>query len=684
MSSSISKKTCQSIGIDLGTTHSVVSYKDTIIENAEGRRLTESCVYFSPAGKEVLIGRYAYLNLGKHPEHTINNVKRLIGRDTDNNEVISQDNTFFGYRVVSVDNMKAIAIPNNTEGKYRVYMPEQISSLILQKLLKDTEQRLGKKITCAVVTIPAYFNNQQRERTRIACEQAKIPLIRLLNEPTAAVLAYGLNKKLQQSDDSTILVYDIGGSTTDVSLIQMDELGMFQVLATSGDVQLGGREFDQALARYIINHHKLLKLSDRARQNLLLACERAKCDLSNKLETTLCCESLDIQIKLTRAKFEDICSSVFQWCENPIDELLDSESVNMQKIREIILVGGTSRIPKIKKLLQNKIPNASINCSMNPDEVVAQGAGIYAEHLMNMKHNFKDDRETGKEEEVDGINNGDFMELPDDDDILDVGIQNMCLIDVCPMTIGIESDVGMMVPIIPRHTVIPCEKTQVFTTEEDSQEFVTIKVFEGERQLSRFCHKVAEFRLTDIQKAPRGIPRIEVTYALDSSGVLTVTAVDKTTGVTKNITVNEKQLTEHRVGQLGKDGNERNERNERKHKISAKQAKINDVLLIDAISATNNLNKRIYDIREFAIHMADYTKSKELMTKIKDANKYLTTAKVHINKNEDDMDFDIIKQIAFQAELKSNELINFTEKLLEESGALRDKKEKEHETEKET
>jgi len=664
-----------SIGIDLGTTHSVISHKNNIIENAEGRRLTESCVYFDKSGKEVLVGHHAYLQLGKEPQYTINNVKRLIGRDSENNEVLSQDNTFFGYRVVDVSGMKAIAIPSKAEKKYNIYMPEQISSMVLQKLLKDAERRLGSKVTCAVVTIPAYFNNKQRERTKLACEQAKLPLIRLLNEPTAAALAYGLDKKLQALKDkrsntekeqengnrneveeeleTTILVYDIGGSTTDVSVIQMDELGMFQVLATSGDIHLGGREFDQALARYMMNTYKLLNLSDRARQNLIIACESVKSELSTKLEATFYCESLDIQMKLTRAKFENICNKEFNWCEQPLDELFESEPESMRRVREVIMVGGTSRIPRIRDILRSKFPRAIINCNLNPDEVVAQGAGIYAEHLMKMANCNRSNDESNTTIR-NGIQDETLMELPDDmEDLID----NMCLIDVCPMTIGIESDVSMMVPIIPRYTAIPCEKTQVFTTEEDSQEFVTIKVFEGERQLTRFCNKVAEFKLSGIHKAPRGIPRIEVTYALDASGVLTVSAVDKTTGVSEQIVVNESTLLESR-----------SEYNRHQKKTT----KANDMLLIDAISATNTLNRRIYDIREFAIHMADYESSQELMEKLKEANTYLEKAKAYINKDDDSIEYDIVKQIAFECILKSNELTNVTEKLLEDSGALRE------------
>ncbi len=474
------------IGIDLGTTNSCVAVLEggsaEVIPNAEGERTTPSVVAFTDSG-ERLVGRLAKRQAITNPNHTIASIKRKMGTD---------------YQVkITID------------GKETKYSPEQISAMILQKMKKDAEDYLGTKVNKAVITVPAYFNDTQRQATKDAGSIAGLEVMRIINEPTAASLAYGLNKSKEQ----TILVYDLGGGTFDVSILEIGD-GVFEVVATDGDTQLGGDDFDHLIMDWLADEFRKdtgvdLSKDPSAMQRLKDASEAAKMELSSRMETTINLPYITadasgpkhLEQKLTRAKFEQMIDDLLQRTVKIVDNTLREGKKTKDDIDQVVLVGGSTRIPRVQELISERIPG-KINREINPDEVVAAGAAIQG-----------------------GVLAGDV------DDIV--------LLDVTPLTLSIETLGGIATPLIERNTTIPTEKTKTFTTAENNQQSVEIHVVQGERKMAADNKSLGKFQLTGLPPAPRGVPQIDVTFSIDANGILNVTAKDKATEKTASITITE-------------------------------------------------------------------------------------------------------------------------------------------------
>ena len=470
----------KTIGIDLGTTNSVVAVmeggKPTVIANAEGSRTTPSIVAFSKSG-ERLVGQLAKRQAIVNPDRTIASIKRHMG-----------------------DNYKV-----DIDGKD--YTPQEISSMILRKLADDASKYLGEKVTSAVITVPAYFNDAQRQATKDAGKIAGLDVLRIVNEPTAAALAYGLEKEKSEK----VLVFDLGGGTFDVSVLEIGD-GVHEVLSTSGDTHLGGDDFDQKVMDWICEEFKKqegidLKGDKQAMQRVKEAAEKAKCELSSVFETNINLPFITadangpkhLDLNLTRAKFEELSFDLLERCKKPVEQAIQDAGISKSEINEVVLVGGSSRIPAVQKLVKDytgKEPNQSVN----PDEVVAVGAAIQA-----------------------GVLAGE--------------VKDIVLLDVTPLTLGIETLGGVMTPLVPRNTTIPVSKSQVFSTAENNQTAVDIQVLQGERPMARDNKSLGMFRLEGIAPAMRGIPQIEVTFDIDANGIVKVSAMDKGTGKEANITI---------------------------------------------------------------------------------------------------------------------------------------------------
>jgi molecular chaperone DnaK len=472
------------IGIDLGTTNSCVAILEAglpeVINNTEGERTTPSVVAFTDAG-ERLVGRLAKRQAITNPEHTVASIKREMG--TDHRVKIKMD------------------------GKAQEYSPEQISAMILQKLKADAEAHLGGKVTKAVITVPAYFNDSQRQATKDAGKIAGLEVMRIINEPTAASLAYGLDK----TEEQTILVYDLGGGTFDVSILEIGE-GVFEVVATDGDTRLGGDDFDRRIMDWLAEEFRKdtgidLSKDPSAMQRLKDAAEAAKMELSSRMETTINLPYITadaagpkhLEKKLTRAKFEQMIDDLLQRAIQTVDAALREAKKGAQDIDQVVLVGGSTRIPKVQELISSRIPG-KINKEINPDEVVACGAAIQG-----------------------GVLAGEVDEI--------------VLLDVTPLTLSIETLGGIATPLIERNTTIPTEKTKTFTTAEDNQPSVEIHVVQGERKMAADNKSLGKFQLTGLPPSPRGIPQIDVTFNIDADGILHVTAKDKATNKSASITI---------------------------------------------------------------------------------------------------------------------------------------------------
>lgn len=529
------------IGIDLGTTFSVLAVKSNgiekidIITNSDGERTTPSCVQFKSDG-QILIGKNAKSNLARFPKEVIYDAKRVIGKhwkeikDTFHNQKWSFD----------IGQCKEL----DTTGHYRqdivffipeigFLYPEDISSLVLAELKLQAENFLGYEVKEAVITVPAYFNDSQRNATKVAAELAGLSVMRIINEPTAAALAYGIGcientskSNINTSDinnvdintERIILVADIGGGTTDFSLLNVSD-GIYEVIATSGDSQLGGQDFDNALMEYCLNEFKknnrisTLKINHRKLGKLRQECEIVKKVLSNSQQANIYIDSflvtdskeLDLNISLTRAKFNIICDTLFNRVINPINQLLMDAKISKYDVNDIVMVGGSSRIPRIQDLISQKFDGKELYKSINPDECVAYGAAVQATILANNRWQ-RELREKGE----------DIDEEYDFNDIL--------LMDVAPLTLGIETEGGVMTPIIHRNTNIPTEAVHTFSTSSDNETDVTISIYEGERPLTKYNNKLASFELKGITRAKRGIPRIEVIFEIDVNGILSVKA----------------------------------------------------------------------------------------------------------------------------------------------------------------
>lgn len=496
------------VGIDLGTTYSCVAIwqndRVEVIANDQGQRTTPSYVAFTES--ERLIGDAAKNQVAMNPENTVFDAKRMIGRKYND---IKNELKHWPFKVKPGVQDKPV-IEVNYMNDVKQFSAEEISSMVLVKMKDIAEKYLGQKVENAVITCPAYFNDQQRQATKDAGAIAGLNVLRIINEPTSAILAYGLEKK--GTGEKNVIVFDCGGGTHDVSLITMED-GVFDVRATGGDTRLGGEDFDNRMVDYLVDEFKKKYKKDpsdnkRAIRRLRTACERAKRQLSSSTQAYIeidgFFDGIDYTTSMSRAAFENINADLFRKTMDPVEKVLRDAKVSKADIDEIVLVGGSTRIPKIQSLLSDFFNGKTLNKECNPDEVVAQGAAIQAAILSgNMSSKLED----------------------------------LLLLDVCPLSLGIETAGEVMTVLIPRNTTIPTKKTQTFSTYSDNQPGVEIKVYEGERAMVRDCNLLGSFKLDGIPPMPRGVPQIEITYDIDANGILNVSAVEKSTGKSQKITI---------------------------------------------------------------------------------------------------------------------------------------------------